>query len=229
MIAVGLGLAGQVDAQTPPATPTVSATITADPSAVFPGSTVQVTAVFTPSGTLPNYDVSITLTSTDGQGTIAATAVSTTSGLSGCSLDVSLRSFGCNWDSALDTPQTLVVTVNVGPGATPVNDPLIWRLDANAGPDGGFRSSLAQTNIVILDPATTTSTTTTTLAPTTTAPTTAPPTTAAPTTAVPTTAAGASATLPSTGASGAATTSMAVMAGLLVLCGASLLMVRRRA
>ena len=100
----------------------VTATITVNPASTMPGTTLQVSAVFTPNVTVPPYRVGIVLSGTNGQGTIASPPVSVSSGLSNCTLDsvpLNAKSLVCDWTTGLDTPQTLVVTVNVGAGAVP--------------------------------------------------------------------------------------------------------------
>jgi len=143
-LSAGIASGAPVSAQTP----VVTGTIAASPASTGPGSTVQVTAVFTPSVTLPNYRVSINLTGTNGQGTIAATPVSATSGLSSCVIDSVQRSMDCNWLTETAAAQTLVVTVNVGSGATPSTTN--WELTANAAPDNANLVVLARTYIEIL-------------------------------------------------------------------------------
>mgnify|MGYP002861815320 CR=1 FL=1 len=142
-LSAGIASGAPVSAQTP----VVTGTIAASPASTGPGSTVQVTAVFTPSVTLPNYRVSINLTGTDGQGTIAA--VSPTPGLTSRVIDAATqRSVNCNWLSNTAVAQTLVVTVNVGSLATPSTTS--WELTANAAPDNANLVVLARTYIEIL-------------------------------------------------------------------------------
>ena len=143
-LSAGIASGAPVSAQTPG----VTGTIAASPASTGPGSTVQVTAVFTPNGTLPNYRVSINLTGTNGQGTIAATPVSATSGLSSCVIDSVQRSMDCDWLTETAVAQTLVVTVNVGSGATPST--ASWELTANAGSQNGNLVELDRTSIEIL-------------------------------------------------------------------------------
>jgi len=143
-LSAGIASGAPVSAQTP----VVTGTIAASPASTGPDSTVQVTAVFTPSVTLPNYRVSINLTGTNGQGTIVATPVSTTSGLSSCVIDSVQRSMDCNWLTDTAIAQTLVVTVNVGSGATPSTTN--WQLTANAAPDNANLVELDRTSIEIL-------------------------------------------------------------------------------
>lgn len=71
----------------------------------LPGTTVEVTAVFTPESALRNYDVSVTLSGMAGSGTIAATPVSITPGLTGCAGDAPMRSFACDGDNTSDSAQ----------------------------------------------------------------------------------------------------------------------------
>ena len=143
-LSAGIASGGPAAAQTP----VVTGTIVASPASTGPGTTVQVTAVFTPSVTLPDYRVSINLTGTSGQGTIAATPVSATSGLSSCVIDSVQRSMNCNWLTNTAVAQTLVVTVNVGSGATPSTTS--WELTANAASQTQNLVELARTNIEIL-------------------------------------------------------------------------------
>ena len=83
----------------------LTTTMAPDQREALPGTTVEVTAVFTPESALRNYDVSVTVSGSAGSGTTVATPISITPGLTGCAGDAPMRSFACDGDSTSATAQ----------------------------------------------------------------------------------------------------------------------------
>jgi LPXTG-motif cell wall-anchored protein len=152
----------------------------------------------------------VTLSADGGATSFATLAAPPASGDAGT---VGVLDVGEMWTWTVNRSETADVTVTATGAGTLEGEVITYPDDPDA------RASAAVTV-----------TTPTTAAPTTAAPTTAAPTTAAPTTAAPvtTTTIAVGATLPATGPNGSSS-SIALVAGLLVLAGGSLLIIRRRA
>lgn len=147
-------------------TPAISVT----PNPVQPGATATATATFTAT-TSGDIRVGVSLTGTSGNGTFG-TATDTT-GLTGCSLDGTSRSFSCTWTGAVvGQTRTIVIPINVGTGAVAGQT---WTVAAVSNANTAFaRSATTALSIVQTGPPTPTPTATPTPTPSTSASTSGP-------------------------------------------------------
>jgi hypothetical protein len=134
--------------------PNLNESVSLASSTATPGTTVRVTATFTPVADLGNIRVAVNLLGTNGNGTL--TFISSTSLLSNCSVDGTGRGAACDWigAQAVSAPQQIVVDVNVGAGAVVGG---VWTVESGSGVLGvaGTLTPPA-VNLTIIAPPTTT-------------------------------------------------------------------------
>jgi hypothetical protein len=128
------------------------------PNPAFPDSTSEVTFTFTTDGA-DSLWVSASLFATNGAGNYSVVKVDPS--LTGCSMDPSLRAYGCDWNPTGAGSVEITLQINVGPTA---NVGGMW--DVNSAIDHSVDQSV---DLSIVAAPTTTTTTTVAPAPTTTA------------------------------------------------------------
>jgi hypothetical protein len=104
--------------------------IAVSPTSTTPGSTATATGTFT-AQTTGDIRVNVNLQGTSGNGTFGT--ASSTTGLTNCSMDGTLRSYSCTWENAVvGETRSIVIPVQVAPG-TP--DGASFQVEACSNPN----------------------------------------------------------------------------------------------